>query len=36
VNEDHPAYPATPEFGEIADTTDTKPAADSREKNTDQ
>jgi preprotein translocase subunit YajC len=36
VNEDHPAYPAAPEFGEIADTTDTKPATDSREKNTDQ
>jgi preprotein translocase subunit YajC len=36
VNEDHPAYPAAPEFGEVADTTDTKPASDSREKNTDQ
>lgn len=36
INEDHPAYPAEPEFGEIVDTTDTKPATDSREKNTDQ
>ncbi|WP_411722591.1 preprotein translocase subunit YajC [Mycetocola sp.] len=36
VNEDHPTYPAAPEFGEVADTTDTKPASDSREKNTDQ
>jgi preprotein translocase subunit YajC len=36
VNEDHHTYPAAPEFGEVADTTDTKPATDSREKNTDQ
>jgi preprotein translocase subunit YajC len=36
VNEDHHTYPAAPEFGETADSTDTKPATDSREKNTDQ
>ena len=36
VNEDHPSFPAEPEFGEVADGTDTKPATDSREKNTDQ
>jgi preprotein translocase subunit YajC len=36
VNEDHPAFTAEPEFGEIADGTDTKQAPDSREKNTDQ
>ncbi|MET0932471.1 MAG: preprotein translocase subunit YajC [Mycetocola sp.] len=36
INEDHPAYTAEPEFGEIAEPTDTKPATDSREKNTDQ
>jgi preprotein translocase subunit YajC len=42
VNEDHasytvePDYKAAPEFGEVADGTDIKPAPDSREKNTDQ
>lgn len=36
INEDHAAYTAEPEFGEIVEPTDTKPATDSREKNTDQ
>ena len=36
VNEDHHTYPAAPAFGEVIDSTDTKPATDSREKNTDQ
>jgi preprotein translocase subunit YajC len=36
VNEDHPAFTAEPESGEIAGGTETKPAPDSREKNTDQ
>ncbi|GHD39779.1 preprotein translocase subunit YajC [Mycetocola manganoxydans] len=36
INEDHPSFTTEPEFGEVADGTDTKPASDSREKNSDQ
>jgi preprotein translocase subunit YajC len=36
INEDHPSFTTEPEFGDVVDGTDTKPASDSREKNSDQ